>query len=298
MKRFVVILTIILLFFSTLIGCQEQNKDNNGNKNKNSIEYEVIKDMDTLPPNIPLFIESMKKEKGFTNIEFINKDLNVLVVTSGEKPTGGYGINVGSIAEEEGQVLKIIVNERVPEEGSVVTEALTYPYVVIKIPEKYDSFKVENKEGEEFKYIAINRVNISEEGVYLGQLDNNSIEIEINGDARTFILTEETKDDIDNLKENSEVKFTYYLNEKNQLVLNEINKKEIVKKDETKVQGQYVGQIDNFSIEVMVNGEPKAFINYDMGRLIKDISEGDKVSITYLQNENSQLELIDIKKID
>ncbi|MDZ8032665.1 protease complex subunit PrcB family protein [Nostoc sp. DedSLP04] len=62
---------------------------------------------------------------------------SVVAVFAGEKPTGGYSVEILS-AETSGsqtqEQLAITVQHRQPGAGDFVTEALTYPYHIIRIP--------------------------------------------------------------------------------------------------------------------------------------------------------------------
>ncbi len=62
-------------------------------------------------------------------------------------------------------------------------------------------------------------------------------------------------------------------------------------------KGTYVGQIDPTSIEVMIEGEPRAFMNYEMSQLLEGIEEGDEIEINYIEGENGQLMIQSIKKV-
>lgn len=58
---------------------------------------------------------------------------------------------------------------------------------------------------------------ISEEGVYVGEIDSNSIEVIVEGEAKAFRIEE--------LQENDKVKIKYIENEHGQLIVKEIEKK-------------------------------------------------------------------------
>ncbi len=58
-----------------------------------------------------------------------------VIVTRGEKPTGGYTVNIDKIEkimEDEKFKLVVYAEYKDPEPGEVVTEAITYPYTVVK----------------------------------------------------------------------------------------------------------------------------------------------------------------------
>ncbi|MCG8539587.1 MAG: protease complex subunit PrcB family protein [Clostridia bacterium] len=59
-----------------------------------------------------------------------------VIVTRGEKPTGGYTVDIDKIEKIQGEddKFKIVVYARFkdPKPGDVVTEAITYPYILTK----------------------------------------------------------------------------------------------------------------------------------------------------------------------
>ncbi len=62
---------------------------------------------------------------------------SVVAVFAGEKPTSGYSVEILSVETSGSQTkeqLAITVQYRQPEAGDFVTEALTYPYHIIRIP--------------------------------------------------------------------------------------------------------------------------------------------------------------------
>ena len=57
----------------------------------------------------------------------------VVVAYQGQKPTGGYSIEITDI-KRTGTVLAITVNERRPASGSLTTQVITSPFVAVSIP--------------------------------------------------------------------------------------------------------------------------------------------------------------------
>ena len=57
----------------------------------------------------------------------------VLGVFAGEKRTGGYGIEITGVALEAGKQVLVRWAETSPAPGSIVTEALTQPYHIVKL---------------------------------------------------------------------------------------------------------------------------------------------------------------------
>lgn len=60
---------------------------------------------------------------------------NFIVLNMGEKTTGGYSIGIENIVETDKNVI-ITVKETNPEPGSMVTQAFTTPFCVVKINSK------------------------------------------------------------------------------------------------------------------------------------------------------------------
>ena len=55
----------------------------------------------------------------------------LLTIAMGERPTGGYSINIRKIKIKESSVT-IYVTEKAPFEGEIVTEAITYPIISLR----------------------------------------------------------------------------------------------------------------------------------------------------------------------
>lgn len=73
-----------------------------------------------------------------------------VVINSGERNTGGYGISVVDIGVQDGEVI-ITVEETFPSSGDIVTEAITYPSCEVKFDKLPETFRVVDTMGEVFK---------------------------------------------------------------------------------------------------------------------------------------------------
>jgi hypothetical protein len=62
---------------------------------------------------------------------------NFLVLNMGEKTSGGYSIGIDSVIETDKNIV-ITIKETSPEPGSMVTQAFTNPFCVVKINSKKD----------------------------------------------------------------------------------------------------------------------------------------------------------------
>lgn len=188
----------------------------------NVIEFEMI-GFDALNGDIQNEVDQLKLERGYNYWE--SDGGYILFIASGLKATGGFGIEVLSVEDNEGKTV-VSVSETSPGPDDMVTQAIEYPYALIRFEGTTDDFSIINQDGEAFER---NEVDYS---------------------------AQET------------------------------------------VEGVYVGQIDNNSIEVTVGDNFMVFRNYIMGELISGIDSGEAVKVTYQLTEEGQYQLIRIETID
>ncbi|MCG9792968.1 protease complex subunit PrcB family protein [Flavobacterium algicola] len=60
---------------------------------------------------------------------------NFLILNMGEQISGGYKIGISSVEEKKDSII-VTVKEQFPEPDEMVTQAITYPYCVLKINSK------------------------------------------------------------------------------------------------------------------------------------------------------------------
>lgn len=60
---------------------------------------------------------------------------NFVILNMGEKSSGGYSIGVDSVVETADKII-IKIKENKPAPGAMVTQAITYPYAVVRINSK------------------------------------------------------------------------------------------------------------------------------------------------------------------
>lgn len=198
----------------------EQTEDKNVDETENNknVTFEIIEKFDEEALKM---IDEKTKEKGYG---ILSRDDNsvVIFIASGEKPSGGYGIKVKTVEEKDG-VITITVEETAPEEGAMVITALTYPYTVIRLDTKATEFVIVNTEGEEFtnldKKVESSYELKEAEGVYIGAIDNNSVEILLDGEEKPMAFRLEELDNFESPEENAKVKISYYTNEYSQNML-------------------------------------------------------------------------------
>ncbi len=92
--------------------------------------YEPMKpDETTLPDELPAEVEAWVEGSidRFMAQTLEYEGLLYLLVTYGEKPTGGYVVEIIEIKEEEDKLV-VTAHFTEPAEDEIVTQALTYPY--------------------------------------------------------------------------------------------------------------------------------------------------------------------------
>ena len=73
-----------------------------------------------------------KPAKPVPTIDF-NQEM-IVAVFAGEKPTGGYGIEITAIEQDRArQQLRVRYRETKPPAGAMVTQALTQPYHIVRL---------------------------------------------------------------------------------------------------------------------------------------------------------------------
>ena len=173
----------------------------------NKIPFEVV-DTATLSEQMLNEIETLRLQRGYAFWQ--QEDGSYLIlVSAGEKLTGGYGIEVEAVEDNEGKTV-ISVKETEPE-GDMNLQALTYPAVVIKAAGITEQFIIRDQNQNEYAPIAIDGagegdgsglfdtvLRLSEDfenpvtGIYQGQIDNHSIEVLVGDEYMVF-----TADEID-----------------------------------------------------------------------------------------------------
>lgn len=226
---------------------QNQDQPTNGTDTEdqeitvNEIDYELI-DPGELDPKIQQDIETLKMKRGYYYWK-AEEEPYIIFIGAGEKNTGGYGLDVLSVGDQEGKTV-ITVEQTEPEPESMVTEVLTYPYVVIQVEGVTENFQVKEENGSEYPYIDLaNDLDSNEQGtmlgsdenpidfskpvigIYQGQIDNNSIEVKVQ-DTYLAVRTGEVREQLEDLETGDTVEMTLTVSPSDQLIASEIKKME------------------------------------------------------------------------
>jgi hypothetical protein len=131
------------------------------------------------------------------------------------------------------------------------------------------------------------------EGILVGQIDNHSVEIEVEGIPKAFRLAEGLV--ITDLVDGSRVEITYVEADAGE-VENGGDRRPLLLSVEAidlppeinDVHGIYVGQIDSHSVEIEIEGNPQVFA-LGGGLTVDHLESGTEVFITYRQEGQRQL---------
>ena len=129
MRRFrttLLLLTIMITAIIGLTGCKTEDTDI---KKLKDLEFTVVEDAD-LPGELKEIIDE-KKEEPF-KLSYSNKDYLYIVVGYGKQNSGGYSIAVDQLYLTSNAIY-IDTNLIGPSQEDLVSQGVTYPYVVVKL---------------------------------------------------------------------------------------------------------------------------------------------------------------------
>ena len=135
-KRKILIVLLVILILTAVAGCSLSKNNEVKDNGENTPE---------LPTEIENWIENSKKI--FLGQAYEYEDKLYILVTYGEKPTGGYTVEILEINDKP-EALEITVNFSEPEPDQTVTQAITYPYD-LKIADPTDKEIIFNAQGSE-----------------------------------------------------------------------------------------------------------------------------------------------------
>ncbi len=129
-------------------------------------------------------------------------------------------------------------------------------------------------------------------GVLTGQIDSQSIVIDLEGELITFIMQEGVS--VAGIEDGSKVSFSYIEEEPAPLILSivSLEEEELIYEE----MGIYLGQIDNHSVEIKVDGQARAF---EIGEKVSvdQLVSGSRVLFTY-REDGQRLILMTLKVIE
>lgn len=124
--RAIIMLLMIITAAICIAGCKEKEDEI---KKLRDLDFTVVPDED-IPGVLKEIIEE-KKEQPF-KISYANKDSLYIVVGYGKQNSGGYSVSVDKLYLTQNAIY-IDTNLIGPSSEDMVSEGVTYPYVVVKL---------------------------------------------------------------------------------------------------------------------------------------------------------------------
>jgi hypothetical protein len=132
---------ILLVILATIASCSTSV----ANFDEPNMLYEVLIQQENGGSSIRFFeilsesneIAMLQNDKNLKN-KISATDIqnsNFIILNMGEKSSGGYKIGIETVVETATNII-VTVKETIPEQGSMVTQALTNPFCVVKINSK------------------------------------------------------------------------------------------------------------------------------------------------------------------
>lgn len=135
---------------------------------------------------------------------------------------------------------------------------------------------------------SVEQVLLEGEGIYIGQVDSSSVEIEFEGSPKVFALG--TGVSVANISDGAQVFFTYVEEEGRPVLLTieAAEDEEVEDEGLTQAEGIYNGRIDSTSVEIETSQGPRAF---EIGENVDadSLTEGSKIEYTYSEGETRPL---------
>ncbi len=122
-------LILLLMIVVNVLGLAACKTEDTDVKKLRDLEFTVVEDAD-LPGELKEIIDE-KKENPF-KLSYSNKDNLYIVVGYGKQNSGGYSISVEQLYLTSNAIY-IDTNLIGPSKDDLVTQGVTYPYIVVKL---------------------------------------------------------------------------------------------------------------------------------------------------------------------
>lgn len=125
LKKLICFFAILFIYVTLLVSCKSQNMSV---EKIRDLDFTVV-EVEEVPVELKDLIEE-KKGKPF-KLSYSDSKFLYIVVGYGEQTTGGYSITVEDLYLTKNAIY-INTNLVGPEKDEMVTQAITYPYIVVK----------------------------------------------------------------------------------------------------------------------------------------------------------------------
>lgn len=222
-KQFILLLLICLMVL--VVGCVRRTTDTDPIEIE-EFEFDVVEPSNLPTEELNQWYNDHHKEALITS--FDHEDFTYILLSVGERPTGGYELNINSVI---GTKEAITINGELvtPAKEEMVIQVITYPHQLIRIkrderPIVIGELKEVVREIENLDGSADIKEERTFEGIYVGQIDNNSIEVKVDGEPMTFRLSIDFTESFEANppKDNSKIVFSAFENALGQWIITSI----------------------------------------------------------------------------
>ncbi|MCR4442308.1 MAG: protease complex subunit PrcB family protein [Peptococcaceae bacterium] len=309
LKRLAAIALAVILVVSFAACGQKGNQV----KKIGDVEIEVLDPAGLKNQELKKWYEESYRVRFSHSVSFVDGYKYVLVC-AGEMPSTGYSVDIVNALRENGMVI-FYARLIPPKEDEKTGTAVSYPHIFFRLKEKEEiTVRVEldmggaERKGENYpdRFSGIN-------GVYIGLADNNFVEISVDKSVNfpqtskmtVFKLSDEVRKmfekenpEYQEFKENDPVSFDCVRTKDGQWEITKmVNLSGFIQQEEA--SGEYVGQIDANSVEIKIQGVPRAFRLSDPLRTYfesNEVKTGTPVTIKYVK-EGESLKIVDFKVV-
>lgn len=138
-KKILIVAIVIMVIIAAVFAVKYFVKDDD------SVTFEVLSE-EQIPQKIQ---EILPRYKNLERALACKVDDQIYVIaTRGEKPTGGYAVQIDSIEKvktEDQTKVVVYTTFKDPKPGDIVTQVITYPFIVVKTELKELPDKIELK---------------------------------------------------------------------------------------------------------------------------------------------------------
>jgi hypothetical protein len=298
---------VMLLVVVLAMGCSQTIEPE-----PETMGYEQLVIDDLKDPGLVDWLNQHYKEAG--QYQLFNDelgDVTYLLMSYGEVPTAGYSVELDEVVVEGNQqIFKVRLIE--PPTDSMVAQVISYPTILFKIITQEGIDVVGYREiSREVEPTVQSEIMMYEgvRGVYVGQIDGNFIEIDLDDtfkfkeledkmhDPMSFMLSDQAKDMLI-FDDGVAVTFDFFINESGSFVISKISYAGQID-TAIEIKGIYTGRIDPTFIEVIYRGEHQVFL-YSMidNESVIEPENYSGVDISYVINEQHQKEIVSIEAAD
>jgi uncharacterized lipoprotein YehR (DUF1307 family) len=134
LNKWTLTLIMILIVSLSLIGCSTMSLSSNIDESPvpNGTALDFIVEDKPFPSPVAEVLEVVRKTGGVRAVT--TQQRTYIIIALGERSTTGYSVKVKSVIKQATH-LQVTYIEKKPGPNDVVAQVLTYPYIVISVPQ-------------------------------------------------------------------------------------------------------------------------------------------------------------------